>query len=125
MQKKSSSKKKKSTKTPATKKVIKPDFDDSNPYYNIINQVIDPELGVGIADMGLIYSLEVDKFGLAKVVMTLTSMGCPMGPEIAGDIDAILHLQDEINHVEIDLVWDPPWTPELMNAEMRTMLFGN
>lgn len=98
-------------------------FNEDHPYYEIINQVIDPEVGIGIADMGLIYDLKVEK-GVATVVMTLTSMGCPMGPELTTDIDGILRLQDEIQDVEIEVVWDPPWGPDKMKPEIRDMLFG-
>lgn len=98
-------------------------FDEKHPYYEIINQVIDPEVGIGIADMGLVYDLKVNK-GVAEVVMTLTSMGCPMGPELTTDIDAILRLQDEIQDVNIEVVWDPPWSPDKMKPEIRDMLFG-
>lgn len=99
------------------------DFTEKHPLYNVLNQVIDPEIGVGIADMGLIYNAEVKK-GVAHVVMTLTSMGCPMGPELANDIDEILRLQDEVKDVELEVVWDPPWTPDKMKPELREMLFG-
>lgn len=99
------------------------EFGEKHPYYDIMNQVIDPEIGVGIADMGLIYDLKVKK-GVADVVMTLTSMGCPMGPELTTDIDAILRLQDEIKDVNIEVVWDPPWSPDKMKPEIRDMLFG-
>lgn len=107
----------------AAKKTPKYDFTEKHPYYDIMNQVIDPEVGIGIADMGLIYDLKVKK-GVADVVMTLTSMGCPMGPELTTDIDAILHLQDEVKEVNIEVVWDPPWSPDKMKPEIRDMLFG-
>lgn len=99
-------------------------FDEKHPYYEVMNQVIDPEVGIGIADMGLIYDLKVNKKGVATVVMTLTSMGCPMGPELTTDIDGVLRLRDEIKDVEIEVVWDPPWTPERIKPEIKEMLFG-
>lgn len=103
--------------------MAKYEFSEKHPYYHILNQVIDPEIGVGIADMGLIYDLKIND-GVADVVMTLTSMGCPAGPELTTDIDAILRLQDEIKDVQIEVVWDPPWSPDKMKPEIRDMLFG-
>ncbi len=109
--------------TPTVKCEPNYSFGEDHPYYELMNQVIDPEVGVGIADMGLIYNLEVEK-GVAKVTMTLTSMGCPMGPELTTDIDGILRLEDDIKDVEIEVVWDPPWSPDKMKPEIRDMLFG-
>ena len=99
-------------------------FDESHPYYHILNQVVDPELGVGIADMGLIYEVK-EKKGVVEVIMTLTSMGCPAGPELTTDIDGILRLQDHVKDVQIEVVWEPAWNPDMMKPEIKTMLFGN
>lgn len=111
-------------KKTANKKVAqKYEFNEKNPLYNVLNQVIDPEIGVGIADMGLIYQAETKK-NVAHIVMTLTSMGCPLGPEIAADVDDILRQQKNIKDVEIEVVWDPPWSPDRMKKELKDMLFG-
>lgn len=99
-------------------------FDESNPYYHILNQVIDPELGVGIADMGLIYDV-YEQDGTVSVKMTLTSMGCPAGPELTTDVDGILRLEDNVKDVEIEIVWEPAWNPDMMKPEIKAMLFGN
>lgn len=98
-------------------------FDESNPYYHILNQVVDPEIGVGVADMGIIYNV-TEKKGTVHVTMTLTSMGCPAGPEITTDIDAILRLEDHVKNVEIEVVWEPAWNPDMMKPELKAMLFG-
>jgi len=113
-------------KAVAIKKRAKPkyDFEEKNPFYEILNQVIDPELGIGVADMGLIYDVKLNKQGVATVVMTLTSMGCPMGPDIAGDIDSIMRTMKGVKDVDIEVVWDPPWTPDRMKPEIKEMLFG-
>lgn len=127
MQKKTDSNKKSDKKkslVPAEKSGSKK-FDESNPYYHILNQVIDPELGVGIADMGLIYEVKEEKNGLIRVIMTLTSMGCPAGPELTTDVDGILRIQDNVKDVEIEVVWEPTWNPEMMKPEIKEMLFGN
>jgi metal-sulfur cluster biosynthetic enzyme len=98
-------------------------FNEKNPYYHILNQVVDPEAGVGIVDMGLIYDVK-EKKGIVDVTMTLTSMGCPAGPQLTTDIDGVLRLQKGVKDVQIQVVWDPPWNPDMMNPEIRAMLFG-
>lgn len=94
-------------------------------YLEIINQVLDPETGVGIVDMGLIYDVEEEKDGTVKVTMTLTSLGCPAGGQITTEIDGMLRLQPHVTDVRIDVVWEPAWHPDMMNAEVKAMLFGN
>jgi metal-sulfur cluster biosynthetic enzyme len=98
-------------------------FNKNNPYHKILNQVMDPELGVGIVDMGLIYDVK-EKNGTVNVTMTLTTMGCPAGPQLATEIDAVLRKHQGVNDVKVDVVWDPPWTPDKMNPAIRQMLFG-
>lgn len=94
-------------------------------YLDIINQVLDPETGVGITDMGLIYDVEEHKDGLIVVTMTLTSMGCPAGGQITTEIDAMLRLQPHVTDVKIEVVWEPAWNPEMMNPDVKAMLFGD
>lgn len=94
-------------------------------YKKIINQVIDPELGVGIVDLGLIYDVKELGKGKVKVIMTLTSMGCPLGPQIGESIESILLEQNHIKDVEVEIVWDPAWNPSMMDSDLRTMLYGN
>lgn len=93
-------------------------------YLEILNQVIDPEVGIGIVDMGLIYDVEEDAEGIVKVTMTLTSMGCPAGPQLTTDIDGVLRLQDHIQDVQITIVWEPAWTPDRVNPKVKEMLWG-
>lgn len=94
-------------------------------FLDIINMVTDPETAVGITDMGLIYDVEQDEAGAVKVTMTLTSMGCPAGGQITTEIDSMLRLQPSVTDVKIDIVWTPPWHPEMMNPDVKAMLFGN
>lgn len=94
-------------------------------YLEIINEITDPEVGVGIADLGLIYDVNETPEGLVEVEMTLTSMGCPAGGQIMGDIENILRLQAHVREVKINLVWDPPWKADLMNPDIKAMLWGN
>jgi metal-sulfur cluster biosynthetic enzyme len=105
------------------KKEKKIKFDSTSPYYKILNSVIDPEVNIGIADMGLIYDVIKEK-GTVLVTMTLTSMGCPAGPLLTSQIEEALMKDKKISDVQIEIVWDPPWTMECMQPEIRKMLFG-
>ncbi len=103
--------------------VVVRDFTEENPFYHILNQVVDPETGVGVADMGLLYRV-TEEDGLVSVCMTLTSMGCPAGPEITTDIDGVLRLQPDVKDVEIEIVWEPAWNPDFIKQEVKEMLWG-
>ncbi len=96
---------------------------EKNPYYAVINEVIDPDIGIGIADMGLIYDA-TEKNGTISVKMTLTSMGCPAGPELLAGVKDILENKSKAKKVDVELVWEPPWTPEMMKKELKEMIFG-
>jgi len=83
--------------------------------------VDDPEMGVNIVDLGLIYDIDIEDDKVI-ITMTLTSMGCPMGPRIMEDIDCAARLIPEVKEVEIKLVWEPIWDPEMMSEEARDQL---
>jgi metal-sulfur cluster biosynthetic enzyme len=77
-----------------------------------------------IVDLGLLYEVEVEA-STAKVTYSLTSMGCPAGPLIAQDIDGAVRQVDGIENVELELTFDPPWTPERMSDDAKFILgFG-
>jgi metal-sulfur cluster biosynthetic enzyme len=83
--------------------------------------VLDPELGVSIVDLGLVYNVTVSA-GKAKVLMTLTTIGCPLFGTIEKDIeDRILEIP-EVDDVVVELTFDPPWSPAKMTAETRIRL---
>lgn len=83
--------------------------------------VIDPELGVNIVDLGLLYDVTVDD-ELVTVTMTTTTPACPLGPYFAGAVQAALHDLVAGRQVRVDLVWRPPWTPDHMSATARAQL---
>jgi metal-sulfur cluster biosynthetic enzyme len=90
----------------------------------ILRTVEDPELGMDIVDLGLVYEAEVED-AKAKVLYSLTSMGCPAGPLIAQDIDAAVRQVEGIEDVELELTFDPPWTPDRMSDDAKFILgFG-
>ncbi|MEI6649890.1 MAG: metal-sulfur cluster assembly factor [Candidatus Moraniibacteriota bacterium] len=87
-----------------------------------LRAVLDPELGVSIVDLGLVYGIEITPEGSATVSMTLTTIGCPLFPVIQKDIeDRLLELPD-IEDVNIDLTFDPPWSPDRMTEETKIRL---
>ena len=90
----------------------------------ILRTVEDPELGMDIVDLGLLYEVEVED-STAKILYSLTSMGCPAGPLIAQDIDAAARQVEGIEDVELELTFDPPWTPDKMSDEIGRTLGGD
>src|SRR5919106_5308043 len=92
--------------------------------FEALHAVEDPELGMDIVDLGLMYDVEVDGSNV-KVIHSLTSMGCPAGPMIQEGIhDAVAGLAG-VENVEVELTWDPPWTPEKMSEDAKFILgFG-
>lgn len=87
-----------------------------------LRAVKDPELGLNIIDIGLVYDVAVSAEGQAHVRMTLTSPGCPAGTEIMDDVRQTLTNLDGVTGVEVELVWDPYWTPERMDPRIRAFL---
>jgi metal-sulfur cluster biosynthetic enzyme len=90
----------------------------------VLRQVEDPELGMDIVDLGLVYEVGVED-STAKIIYSLTSMGCPAGPLIAQDIDSTARQVEGIEDVELELTFDPPWTPDKMSDDAKFILgFG-
>ncbi len=87
-----------------------------------IRAVKDPELNLNIIDIGLVYEVDVNETGNVQVQMTLTSPGCPAGAEIIGDVKRVVGDMEGVQSVEVELVWDPYWTPEKMDPRVRTFL---
>ena len=88
-----------------------------------LTEVYDPELGVNIVDLGLVYGLDWDeKKGQVHVDLTLTSPGCPLGPEIIRDIRHELGEFEDILSVDVDLVWKPLWHPRMMSEHAKDEL---
>lgn len=86
-----------------------------------LRQVIDPEVGCNLVDLGLIYGVKIEG-DKVRVTMTLTSPGCPMHESLRWGVhNALLNLED-VNDVEVELVFDPPWNPSMMNAAARAMI---
>ncbi|MGD9570296.1 MAG: metal-sulfur cluster assembly factor [Thermoleophilia bacterium] len=87
-----------------------------------MKQVEDPELGVNVVDLGLLYGVNIDEEGHVVLDMTLTSMGCPLTEQILGDSRAALEGLDGVTTVDVNWVWDPPWSPDSMTEEGRFLM---
>jgi len=93
--------------------------------WDALRQVIDPEIGCNIVDLGLIYDLVIAG-GRIAVKLTLTTPGCPMHESIAWGVKNALLALDGVEDVSVDLVWDPPWNPAMMTEQGRAQvgMFG-
>lgn len=87
----------------------------------VLRRVKDPELNLNIVDLGLIYEINVAGADI-NVDMSLTSPGCPSGPEIMGEAEKQLRTVPGVGEVTINLVWSPPWTPDRIEPRVRTYL---
>ena len=86
-------------------------------------RVRDPELMMNIVDLGLVYGVDVTEENTAEVTMTLTSPGCPAGPEIITDVQRTTHdAFPELDEVNVHLTWSPFWTPDLMSDDAKDEL---
>ena len=84
--------------------------------------VIDPELGVDIVNLGLVYDVEMDDNGFTKVTMTLTSMGCPLAGTIVDQVKRALADIPEVNEVDVSIVFNPPWSKDRMSRYAKIAL---
>jgi metal-sulfur cluster biosynthetic enzyme len=88
--------------------------------------VYDPEIGLNIVDLGLVYDVQVEDENSAKsaeVKMTLTSPGCPVGPQLIAGVQTYIHRAfPELDEINVHVVWDPMWNPEMMSQEAKDQL---
>ena len=87
-----------------------------------LKEVYDPELGVNVVDLGLVYNVAVED-GIARIRMTLTTPGCPMHDTIVGGVKWALGRMPEIQDVDVNVVWEPRWSPEMMTDEAKNQLY--
>jgi metal-sulfur cluster biosynthetic enzyme len=86
-----------------------------------LTNVIDPELGLDFVELGLIYGIEVES-GDVHVTFTLTSPGCPIGPQVTEQIDEFVSELDGVTSVESTMIFNPPWTPDRMSEDAKFAL---
>ena len=89
---------------------------------NVCKTIYDPEIPQNIWDLGLVYSVDIDEEKNVQDVMTLTTPSCPVGPEFLNTVKTRVSEVEGVNKCNVELVWDPPWNPEMMSEEARTML---
>lgn len=88
---------------------------------NLLYQVIDPEIGINIVDLGLLYGLRVDA-GNVLITMSLTTPGCPLAGYIEDSIHRALWGLPGVDTIEVSIIWDPAWGPELMSDQAKREL---
>ena len=87
-----------------------------------IATVQDPDLGIPLTELGLIYELRIDDDGIARVKMTFTSMACPLGPQMVEWVREAACRIEGIKSAEVEVVWTPPWNPEMATEDARMEL---
>ena len=87
-----------------------------------LREVFDPEIPVNVYDLGLVYGLDIDEQNNIGVTMTLTAPGCSMGPQIAQNAEWRIAEIDGAGDVQVEMVVDPPWTPNLITEEGKKLL---
>ncbi len=89
-----------------------------------LKQCMDPEIPLSVVDLGLIYGIDIDDNNNVNIRMTMTTPGCPLHNTLVRDVKNALSKVEEIGDINVEIVWDPPWTPERMSAEAKTMIYG-
>jgi metal-sulfur cluster biosynthetic enzyme len=83
--------------------------------------VIDPDIGVNVVDLGLVYEIGMTD-GIAEITMTLTTPACPLGPYIDSEVRSAVQDVPGVNDIKVNLVWSPPWDPSMMSEEAKLEL---
>ena len=87
-----------------------------------LREVYDPEIPVNIYDLGLIYRIDCDHMGVVEIDMTLTAPGCPVAQTFPGTVEAAVQNVEGVATAEVELVWEPPWTPDRMSEAAKLEL---
>jgi FeS assembly SUF system protein len=87
-----------------------------------LKTVYDPEIPVNIYELGLIYGLDITADGTVHVRMTLTTPSCPVAGSLPGEVESVVQGIEGVNDCEVELVWDPPWTPENLSEAAKLEL---
>ena len=99
-----------------------PAGDTREAVFEALKNVYDPELGLNIVDLGLVYDVQVDERGGVDIQYSLTTMGCPIGPLIEDQMRSFLRGVPGVEEVRPEFVLRPPWTPEMMSDEAKAAL---
>ena len=87
-----------------------------------LKHVVDPELGINIVDLGLVYDVDISQEGYVHVEYTLTTMGCPIGPLIEQQMQSLMASVPGVSGFDAEMVLRPPWSPEMMSEEAKAAL---
>lgn len=90
--------------------------------YDQLKRVLDPELGINVVDLGLIYDVDLSTPGKAVITMSLTTPGCPLHDSITSGVKYSLEDIEGLDDVVVNLVWEPAWTPDMMTEEGKRQL---
>ncbi len=109
-------------KKPTTEQTQDKSYGLKKQVIDALKTVYDPEIPVNIYELGLIYKLDVDEQGVVNIQMTLTSPGCPVAQTFPGTVECAIKCVPGVTEAHVDIVWDPPWTPERMSeaAKLQT-----
>lgn len=89
-----------------------------------LEPIEDPELGLGLVDLGLIYDVVILDNRIVNIMMTLTTPGCPYGPQLIRSVEAAVKELDGVEKADVEIVWDPPWDPTEMASEYAKDVLG-
>lgn len=89
-----------------------------------LRMVMDPELGINVVDLGLVYGVAINEYTI-DITMTLTTPGCPLHESMGGAVRNVVQTLDLTKEPNVRLVWDPPWSPERMSQEAKKQLGWN
>lgn len=89
--------------------------------FDAVKEIIDPEVGINIVDMGLIYGVDIEE-ETVNITMTLTSPGCPAGGQLVNGTQHVAQQLEGVEEVNVNVVWTPRWTPEMMTEEAKDEL---
>jgi len=88
----------------------------------VLKDCYDPEIPINIWDLGLVYGIDINEEGSVGIKMTLTAPGCMMGGMIADEVKAKIKAMGGVKDAKVELVWDPPWTPDKMSEEAKAQM---
>lgn len=108
---------------PAAEPGVRPRL-TSEDVQDALREVIDPELGLDIVSLGLVYGVDMSEEGDANIRMTLTSPYCPLGPMIESQVHSATQFLPGVRDVRVELVWDPPWDPHTMASDEVRLELG-
>ncbi len=89
---------------------------------DVLRVVEDPDLGLSIVELGLVYDVRLDAAGKVEVDMTLTTPACPYGPQLLQEVQYVLKSTRGVSEVKVNIVWDPPWSTELISEDAKLEL---